>query len=215
MERRQAGSESINEELRHHAVGIDGWQYREHVQLFHEWATRFNQVFCLGLETPAIRIDRIPSRSFGTYRTGRNGLGLGHEVTLNIRHLDRPLADQLRTLLHELLHEWQFLYGRGGRRNYHNRQYRQKASLYGLIVDERGHNIGVEPGPFTTLLAQYGVDLAKTRAPNEEPSLALAIRGDSKLKKWTCGCTNVRCAMELAARCERCGNVFQEGAPTW
>jgi hypothetical protein len=214
----QPESEIINDELRQHAVEIDDWKYREHVRLLHDWAERFNQVFELGLSTPAIRIDRIPARKLGTYHPGRNGFGLGHEITLNARHLYRSLADQLRTLLHELLHEWQSLYGKPGRRNYHNRQFRQKCRLYGLIVDARGHNLGVEPGRFTILLAQYGVDLTALRVPDndDEHPVALAIRrGDSKLKKWSCGCTNVRCAVELRARCERCGNLFQEAAPAW
>ena len=211
-------SEIINDELREHAVELDEWKYREHVRLLHDWAERFNQIFELGLRTPAIRIECISARKLGTYHPGRNGFGLGHEITLNARHLDRSFADQLRTLLHELLHEWQSLYGKSGRRNYHNRQFRQKCRLYGLIVDARGYNLGVAPGRFTILLAQNGVDLTALRVPGNEDEhpVALAIRrGDSKLKKWSCGCTNVRCAVKLAARCERCGNVFQEAAPAW
>ena len=164
----------------------------------------------------AIRLDRIPIRHLGSYQPGRNGFGLRHEITLNTRHLDRPLAEQLGTLLHEMIHEWQTLYGKSGSGNYHNRQFRQKARLYGLIVDERGHHLGVEMGRFTLLLAQFGVDMAKLRIPEEEPLLKPRMRrGDSKLKKWSCGCTNVRCAVALAARCLECGNDFQEAAPAW
>jgi hypothetical protein len=31
----------------------------------------------------------------------------------------------------------------------------------------------------------------------------------SKLKKWYCGCTNVRCAVDLVATCNGCGNLFE------
>jgi len=35
-------------------------------------------------------------------------------------------------------------------------------------------------------------------------------KGKSKLRKWTCGCTNLRVAVpELEARCLRCGNRFE------
>jgi hypothetical protein len=37
----------------------------------------------------------------------------------------------------------------------------------------------------------------------------------NKQKKWTCGCINVRCAVELDATCNKCGNHFElgEGGP--
>ncbi|MEW5953285.1 MAG: SprT-like domain-containing protein [Bacillota bacterium] len=34
-------------------------------------------------------------------------------------------------------------------------------------------------------------------------------RNGSKMKKWTCGCTIVRCAVQLEARCGRCGKRFR------
>jgi hypothetical protein len=208
--------ELINDEVKQHVVIVDDWRYRQAVQVLHEWSERFNQEFDLGLPTPAIQLERLSSRCLGTYQPGRNGFGLHHEITINTRHLDRPLDTQLETLLHEMLHQWQALYGKSGRGNYHNREFRQKASLYGFIVDARGCHLGIEPGRFTILLAQYGVDMAALRVPEEEPVLAARTRrGDSKLKKWSCGCTNVRCAVPLAARCLRCGNPFQEAAPAW
>ena len=180
------------------------------------WGDRFNQVFRLGLRTPAIRLEPISRQRLGTYRYGRNGFGIRDEITLNSKYMDRPLAEQLATLLHELLHEWQSLYGKPGRRHYHNREFQQKACLYGLLVDARGHHLGIEAGRFTILLAQHGVDASVLPFPDPDtPTARRKRRGDSKLKKWTCGCTNVRCAVELAAHCERCGNRFQEAAPAW
>ena len=213
---RSINGEPINAELKQHAVGANDWRYREHVRVLHEWAGTFNREFDLGLQIPAIRLDPIPIRDLGSYQPGRNGFGVRHEITLNTRHLDRPLAEQLETLLHEMLHEWQSLYGKPGRGNYHNREFCQKARLYGLIVNQRGHLLGIEMGRFKILLGQHGVDTATLRIPEEEPVLRARMRrGDSKLKKWSCGCTNVRCAVPLAARCERCGNLFEEAEPAW
>src|SRR5205823_2536444 len=104
--------ESINQVLRQHALELTDWEYRDHIRLLHEWKDRFNQEFDLDLRTPAIRIEHISRGRLGTYQPGRNGFGLGHEITLNSRYVDRPLADQLSTLLHELIHEWQSLYGK-------------------------------------------------------------------------------------------------------
>jgi SprT-like family protein len=215
---RDITGEPMNDELKQHVLEADDWQYREHAQVLHKWAERFNQEFKLGLPTAAIQMERICVRRLGTYRRGRNGFGLRHEITLNTTYAERPLANQVEVLLHEQLHQWQALYGTPsrGHNNYHNRQFRQKARLYGLIVDPRGHHLGVEMGRFTMLLAQYGVDMATLRIPEEKPvRRAGMLRGDSKLKKWSCGCTNVRCAVALAAQCLRCGNPFQESAPSW
>ncbi|HBV97360.1 MAG: hypothetical protein JL50_08685 [Peptococcaceae bacterium BICA1-7] len=35
-------------------------------------------------------------------------------------------------------------------------------------------------------------------------------KGGSKMKKWFCGCTIVRCAVELNATCGRCGRKFEK-----
>lgn len=113
----------------------------------------------------------------------------------------------LGTLLHELLHGWQQANGKPGRSNYHNAQYRQKAQSLGLLVDEKGHTNYEPESPFTQLLREYGVDL---------PAIELSVAdtapptgGSSKLKKWTCGCTNVRVAVaDFHAQCLRCGGLF-------
>lgn len=75
----------------------------------------------------------------------------------------------------------------------------------GLIVDQRGHTQYAPDSPFTRLLERHGVHL---------PPLAKSVvlerkRGESKLKKWTCGCTNVRVAVaDFQALCLKCGKVF-------
>jgi len=98
--------------------------------------------------------------------------------------------------------------------NYHNRQFRNKALLYGLVVDERGYHVGIRPGFFTNLISQYGVGTASLKAPAEHV-FKLGRRGHSKMRKWRCGCTNVRCAVQLAARCFKCGLEFKEAPPAW
>ncbi len=207
--------EPINHELKQHALATSDWPYRDVSALLHEWAARFNTEFRLNLETPAIAVAKLPIRTLGTYHRGRNGLGVRHEVALNAAHLvKRPLAEYLATLLHELLHQWQEQFGdKGGkaRKNgYHNHQFRIMAKRFGLVVDDRGHHIGIEPGPFTKLLGQYNVDTRMLPLPDEQPPFAKRPRGTSKLKLWICtpGCTRVRCAVQLIARCLKCGVQF-------
>jgi hypothetical protein len=77
--------------------------------------------------------------------------------------------------------------------------------------------LGVEPGPFTKLLDQYNIDMDTLPAlAGDLPPLAAKRRhGDSKMKKWSCLCKNVRCAVTLRARCLDCGALFEESRPAW
>jgi hypothetical protein len=205
-------AEPINDKLKRHAVALQDWHFADNVVVLHEWAVRFNKEFRLDLRTPAIGVERLRVELVGTYRPGRNGLGLRHEIVLNSLYLGRPLCQQLATLLHEVLHEWQALYGKRGRGNYHNRQFRIKARQFGLIVDQYGHNQRVEPGRFTQLLMAHGVDiegLPTVGEADEAPVFRARPRGTSKLKKWSCACTNAWVATELHARCTYCGVEFE------
>jgi hypothetical protein len=181
------------------------WPWAGLASTLHEWTERFNIEFKLDVAIPAIQVEALPFRTLGTYRSGRNGFALKDEITINARRVQRPLSRILATLLHELLHEWQEKHGCPGKRNYHNEEFQAKARGLGLIVDRRGHT-HVVPGAFTELLRRHGVDFAPTLpAPSQLPT---ASGPGSKLKKWSCGCTNVRAAVELEAVCARCGEWF-------
>ena len=208
-----AGCDRINERIRDYAIHVQDWDHSERAGFFHEWAQRFNREFWLNVPTPAIQIEAIRKRWIGTYLRTRNGFGLQHEITFNTRYLDRPLAEQLETCLHELLHEWQLLHGKPSSSHYHNVQFRSKAKSFGLIVDEGGHSLGVQPGPFTELLQKYEIDTSILPPPGEAP--IKRRRGDSKLKKWSCGCTNIRAAVQVEARCLKCGKFFERAEALW
>jgi len=112
---RSVDTEPINAALKEHSLNLDDWGFQEANTVLHQWAERFNIVFNMGLQTPVIRLDRISTRALGTYPSGRNGFGLRHEITLNTRYLEQPMAEQLATLLHGMIHQWQELYGKAGR----------------------------------------------------------------------------------------------------
>lgn len=200
----------FNDHLKDYAGRAGDWDFRETAKFLHEWVERFNEEFKLGIDTPAIRIERVRATRLGSYRDGRNGHGLNHEITLNTRHLrTASVSDILDTLLHELLHEWQDLHGKPGKHNYHNRQFIEKAASYGLLVDKHGHSLGVTPGPFTELLAKYVVDTIPLPKP-AEPILKPAA--ETKMKKWVCECehpTIIRAATQVEALCLRCQKLFR------
>lgn len=206
--------EPINSALRAHALDVEGWRLGPLVRELHRWVDIFDEELQLGLETPALEIDKMRIRTAGTYRRGRNGHGLLHDVTLNERHLDQGMAETLDTLLHELIHLWQELHGKPGKGNYHNAEFRSKALSFGLHIDQWDHSLGVGLGPFRDLLKKYGVDESVLPVPQSEP-IRRHQPGTSKLRKFSCKCTNVRSYKDLHARCLQCGQLFEEAAPSW
>ncbi len=208
-------NEPINDALRRHASDIEDWRFAQTITWLHLWSNRFISEFGLEIETPAIRIDRIRKRALGTYRYGRNGFGLRHEITFNVHHIARPPAEILETLLHELLHQWQDMHGKPGKGNYHNREFIRKAFYFGLKIDQRGRSLGVVPGSlFMQLLERYDIDTTVLPLPQEFP-IPQRKQGRSKLHKWSCGCTNVRVATRLNAQCLSCGRRFHQAEPSW
>lgn len=178
----------------------------------HIWAGRFILAFNLQTNTPAITIEDLRKGLLGHHRRGRNGFGLRHEIAISRRHLQVDEYWQvLGTELHELIHAEQEDVGKPGRRNYHNRRYRQRAREFGLIVDERGHQQYAQaPTPFLDLLAKYGVDVPEL--PRSEIVVSLASR--SKSKPWICGCKprpiHIQVAIsDLRAQCLKCGQMFR------
>lgn len=195
--------------LAEHQVTDEEWELKELAAWLQLWTTRFDAAFQLGLNEISLCIDWLPVHCYGHFRHGMNGFGLKGEVAINRRHLHaREPWNVLGTLLHELIHAWQELYGKPGKHNYHNREFRENARPYGLVIDQRGHTQYAPGSPFFRLLEEHGVEFPKV------PPVEYVVRGDSKLKKWSCRCDppiNVRVAVpHFYAQCLWCGQVFQK-----
>jgi len=161
----------------------------------------------LGLPSPefTLSVDRNNKRQQAHYKVGRDGLGIKERISLNVLYLTSPKAQIISTVLHEMLHGVQYSSGKPGKGNYHNAEFIGYCEKLGIPTDSKGHDLGINPDG---LFAQYAkrhalegkFELAKKDAPKPK---------GSKLKKWTCGCTNVRVAIEdFEATCNKCGNEF-------
>jgi len=219
---KDVNSEKINIELRNHQQDAGDWDNKALAKELHTWGERFVVEFKLQCSVPALKLDQLRSSRGGHFRFGRNGFGLLNEIAINIRHINRREVDfgMLGTLLHELIHAEQQTLGTEGKasrsRNYHNRDFIDRAETFGLIVDHRGHE-QYEPPPtrFSKLLARYGIqfpdcsgdELLEGRSPDIKS-------GNSKLKPWICGCKprpiHVQVAVaDFRARCLKCGELFK------
>jgi len=131
------------------------------------------QLFDACLALPLISLQRwrgsygyFAGERFGT----REGTEVVDEIALNPVHFDRPDAQSLSTLVHEMVHLWQHHHGKPSRSGYHNRQWANKMKTLGLQPDngngrETGQGVShhiVPAGPFdracTELLSQ-GVEI--------------------------------------------------------
>jgi len=200
--------EKINLQLKAHQEQASDWQYHALGKELHRWVHIFNFEFKLEISQPVIAIDKLRSRTLAQYRRGRSGLGTRFSICLNATHLPgEHLYRILRWLLHELIHQWQEEHGKLCSPPYHNKQFRQKATECGLLTDARGADLG-HTEVFSAVVAKHSAWPNIPVAEASENQVRKHGGSGSKLKKWSCGCTNVRCAVQLDATCNRCQKKF-------
>jgi hypothetical protein len=210
----KAKTEVLNHIVRQHEIATP-WDHQEIARILHEWFERFNREFFADrLPLSFLRFEPSRSTTLGHYLRGRNSVGALHEINLNTLHLDRPLYEVLATLLHEMTHEWQDLFGRSSKRGYHNREFTAKCQALGIPCTGgySSYTVGYAD-PFVALLRQHGIEVAMPTAMSdqapESPDRSPKLRGTSTLKKWRCQCTNIRAAVTVVAVCLRCGHRFR------
>lgn len=72
-----------------------------------------------------------------------------------------------------------------------------------------GGGVPGDDGPDNTRPPVRTPTPTRTPVPTALPSRQTR-QGGSRMKKWVCGCTIVRCAVELNATCGRCGRKFEK-----
>ena len=163
----------------------------------------------LGLPVPEITlsVDKNNKRQLGHYKIGRDGLGLKWRISLNVLHLGAPKANIVGVLLHEILHAVQHQSGTPGKSNYHNAEFVGWCEKLGIPTNSKGICLGITPdGLFDQYAKRHKLDGKVGLVSKDE----LPKPKGSNLKKWTCGCTNVRVAIEdFEATCNKCGNEFE------
>jgi hypothetical protein len=217
------GTVTIKKRLAVHQGAVKGWEHAALAKELHRWTAIFNEEWDLQLPVlPTIEYRPIRN-AYATYDYSQGALGMQDTIAINVAALDRPSAHIIRTLGHELLHLWQQYRGKPSKqRNYHNDEYVAKAAACGILIDGSGCTAG-HTEEFSRLIEKHGVRLPVVKPDDSgavvgatggvEPKL-YGNQGGAKqkrgLRKWSCGCTNVRCAVELEANCVKCGQPFEE-----
>ena len=158
----------------------------------HWWLDFFNIAFFKAEQVmvPVLFFEKIRVNSLGRLEFNRELLGEREVIIcINSLYLNRPFWDTLATLLHEMCHGWQAVYGRPSNSWFHNKEFREKMKEVGVVVDSKGYHIGVKD-PFVFLLRKHGIvfpALSNADGLIEVPPMP-KIKGRSKLKKWQCPC---------------------------
>lgn len=82
---------------------------------------------------------------FAPHRWTKDGKTI-HEIALNPAGLSRPISEVFGTLVHEMVHQWQFDCGRPPRAGYHDMQWASKMEAVGLIPSDTGATGGKKTG---------------------------------------------------------------------
>ena len=133
------------------------------------------------------------------------------EINFSAEHLNRPIKDMFETMIHELVHAWNSQHGiRDFSGQRHNKKFKTKCEKVGLKVEKMGkygwadttiEGGGIADNLFKTLEIDKTVFNYARLETNKK-------KAPTKMKKWSCGCTNVRCAVIFEAYCEKCGSSF-------
>ena len=135
------------------------------------------------------------------------------EISFTAEQLHRPVEAIIETAVHEVAHLWARTLGlkdcsAAGR---HNKVFKRHAEALGLECmepwDSKGYTYtSATPELLARIASELQPDVAK---------FALFRRGEgtrkapTRMLKWGCGCTTVRCATALDATCDSCGGVFE------
>ncbi len=200
--------EDINRNLRDHESSVSDWYLKNAVKYLYRFFDLFNaQWFSSGLPQAVISFKKTRVTTLGHYKFGRNEFGLKHEINLNSQYLERPFCQILATLLHEMIHLEEDLRGMKPKKssgNRHSKFFRDRSAQLGIPSDSRGYSLGMEE-PFAGFIAAHRVKIIQ-----EMPRAQRFKKGSSNLRKYTCGCTNVRVgAKKFSAVCRLCGNEFR------
>lgn len=145
-----------------------------------------------------------------------------HELTVNPDYIEPYDIEFHQTIVHEMCHLYQYLFGKPGRSGYHNLEFAEIMKNIGLQTSDTGTPDGfktgkrmydyvIDNGPFEKAFQK----LQETRFKTLEISAVKKDKvqksgADGKRSKYTCSCgCNVWGKAGLQIVCKKCNFDFQ------
>ena len=191
------------------------------------------EFFESALSRPTITIQSTP-KAYGHFSlredTWISKLGATHEINLGAGTLSRPIEEVSATLLHEMIHYFNYECGiqdcsRGG--TYHNRRFKEAAEARGLLV-ERSDKYGwshTAPGDaLLDFVLKYGLtdilinrnEFAGFQIPGTGTHSGISGAGGyvpkkSSTRKYLCPCCgmSVRATKTVRVKCMDCDEPME------
>lgn len=174
------------------------------------------------LSRPTITIQSTP-KAYGHFSlrddTWISKTGCSHEINLGAGTLSRPIEEVTATLLHEMVHYFNYVHGiqdcsRGG--TYHNKRFKEAAEARGLLIEHDERYGWTITSPADRLL-QFCIDndlsdillnrnegygIRPTGTGTHNPGIApITVKPKSSSRKYIChGCGN-------SVRATKCVNI--------
>jgi len=208
----------INIDVMEDELSAHEWGMNNLVWELYWWVDLFNMVFFKdqSVPIPTLTFEKTRVNNLGFYRIGFNDYTIKDQINLNRLYIERPLNEVLQTLIHEMVHSWEFIYVPEDKRTkswYHTEAFRMKISQIGILTNNKGCHMGIGD-PFIHLLRQHAVEFQRTHRDSKGfimISPKTTPKGKSKLRKWKCPCgQNARIGRsEFHATCNICNGKFE------
>ena len=204
-------TEPLIHAVRAHEHGARDWSFSGIATRMNRLCDQLNDEFFSGkLPKALISIGPDLVLRYGYYRIGRDEIGAKHRIHLNSRHFGRSESDVGVTLLHEMIHVYQHLFGHvGHRQRYHNRQFVDMAAAVGFRA-RVGNGMTIQVGKRLRMkLDKFGFSEYEMMIPDlqSEP-----IRRPLRKVLWKCICGQevwVEKGEFLDAICKTCHSAFE------
>ncbi len=212
-------NDKINIAIMDNELSATGWGLNQLAWTLYWFVDFFDIVFFKDqpVPIPVLTFEKTRVNSLGYYRVGLNDFAVKEQINLNRLYINSPLSALLQTLIHEMVHSWEFLYVDEKKRTknwYHKMCFRKKMADIGILTNAKGCHLFIQD-PFIFLLRKHGVDFSNYTYTEGSKKVivippTMERKGKSKLMKWSCGCTNLRVGIkDLEAKCLKCENKFE------
>lgn len=204
----------------------------EQFTAYQAMAEYFNQQLFGGTLPPVfLNLSRKGRRTLGFFASHRweKGETVTHEISLNPQFLkERPAIAVAATLVHELVHLWQQVFGTPSHISYHNREWAKKMEAVGLMPSDTGQPGGkgtgqrmshyvIADGPFAQAFTAMPPEcsLPWTCSETVRESGPTSGRPPSKVKYTCTGCgANAWGKPDLRLVCGQCDRPLAAVAVT-
>lgn len=205
-------TEPLIHAVRAHEQGARDWSFSGIAARMNQLYDQLNNDFFMGkLPKALISIGPDLIMRYGYYHVGRDGIGAKHRIHLNSRHFGRTESDVGVTLLHEMIHVYQHLFGHVGHRHrYHNREFADIAAAVGFEAEVGSGITKQVSGWLRTKLDQLGFSAFDKMIPDQQR--AEPIRKPRRKVMWKCICGQeawVEKGECLDAVCKICHSAFE------